>query len=328
MKTPVVLILYNRPDLTGQVFERIREARPPRLFLIADGPGNAEDAVKCRQAREAVAEIDWPCEVIREFSETNMGCKRRVAGGLDGVFGQVEEAIILEDDCLPHLMFFRFCEELLERYRDEPRVMHIGGADLRPRVHALEASYYFSRYPSIWGWACWRRAWEHYDVAMSKWPAVKAAGGHYRLFATKAEARHFEQGWDEIYHGRLDTWDGQWLFAVRMMDALTIAPDGNMVSNVGFGTGATHTRDTEHPFAELPVKSMVFPLRHPRAIACYERADRDRARAEFLRRQGWMWQLIMKLSNKHFYGALIRKMPLIGRLWSLHRRQYQMDNSE
>ena len=174
---PVALFLFNRPDATAAVFERIRGARPKTLLLIADAPrvSRPEDVQKCLAARAVVSRIDWPCEVVTNYAETNLGCRRRLSSGLDWVFQLVPEAIVLEDDCLPDPTFFRFCEVMLDRYRDEASVMHIGGNNFRDGPSCADG-YRFSRYTFTWGWATWRRAWQHYDVHMSAWPAARDSG--------------------------------------------------------------------------------------------------------------------------------------------------------
>ena len=327
VNTSVVLVIYHRPDLTARVFERIRDAKPPRLFLVADGPKDDADAVKCRQAREAVAEVDWPCETLRDYCDENIGSRRRVSSGLDWVFSLVDEAIILEDDCLPHPAFFRFCEELLDHYRGDRRIGHIAGSDLRPNPNPLPYSYYFSRYPSVWGWATWRRAWSEFDVDRETLDEVERERRHFAMFATRKEARYFMRSWKDILAQEVDAWDGQWLFCRRLHNTLCINPNGNLVTNIGFRHDATHTKDTQHPFAEVCLQGMEFPLRHPPNIVCNEQVDRERARAEFLRRQGLIRRLIMKLSNKHFYGALVRKIPLAGGLWARHKQRRRGDLS-
>src|SRR3954462_13955415 len=165
------MIIFRRPEYTARVFERIREARPERLFVIADGPrpGNADDARRCEQARAVVEGVDWRGEVVRDFAEENLGLKRRIPSGLARVFAEVEEAIVLEDDCLPHPSFFPYCEQLLARYADEERVMHLAGSQLLQPAPARRASYHFSRYVHIWGWATWQRAWRHFDLDLREW---------------------------------------------------------------------------------------------------------------------------------------------------------------
>ena len=163
MNTPIVFIVFNRPELTRRVFASIREARPSKLLVVCDGPrsGRPDDREKVAAVRQVIANgVDWPCDVRREYSESNLGCRERVVSGLNWVFALVEEAIVLEDDCLPDASFFAFAEEMLARYRNDPRVLHIGGNNFTSDKYHLSHSYAFSRYGHIWGWATWRRAWE------------------------------------------------------------------------------------------------------------------------------------------------------------------------
>ena len=168
LKTPVVFLIFRRPDLTARVFEAIRQAQPAKLLIVADGDRNEEEAILCQQARAVTEQIDWDCEVLTNFSDTNLGCKRRVSSGLDWAFSQVEEAIILEDDCLPHPDFFHFCSELLTHYKDDTRIWNICGHNFQDAQWRGDGSYYFSRYADPWGWATWQRAWKHYDKDLSK----------------------------------------------------------------------------------------------------------------------------------------------------------------
>jgi hypothetical protein len=276
METAVALILFRRPELTAQVFERIREARPPKLFLIADGPrpGDQEDARLCREARAAVEEVDWPCEVVRDFADQNLGLKRRIPSGLDGVFDRVEEAIILEDDCLPDPSFFPYCEELLERYRDDERVVHISGSQLLPKPPG-RWSYHFSRGPAVWGWATWRRAWRLFDVELTEWHAMSRRQRKTRLremFEEEGEQRHWGFVWDNSRE--IDNWDAQWSYVALSREKLAIHPNRNLISNVGFGDQATNATDDPHGIARRPLQGISFPLEHPPEVSRDAEADR------------------------------------------------------
>ena len=165
MNTPSVLfVIFRRPEATARVFEAIRRARPSRLFVAADGPrpGRQDEAELCRQTRAVVERVDWPCQVVTRFQETNQGIKEGVTGAISWFFSQVDEGIILEDDCLPHPDFFPYCAALLKQYRDDERVFHVGGNNFQPKSRVMAESYYFSRYNHIWGWATWKRAWDRY----------------------------------------------------------------------------------------------------------------------------------------------------------------------
>jgi hypothetical protein len=249
LQTPVALFIFNRPDLTVRVFEAIAQAKPTQLFVIADGPRHDSEAELCSECREIIERVDWPCDIRTNFSDVNLGCKNRVSSGLDWVFSQVEQAIILEDDCLPSLSFFKFCEQMLDDYKDDTRIMHISGSNFVPSG-LIESSYYFSRYIHIWGWATWRRAWQHYDVTMAKWPEVRE-----NILAScvdKAEASYWDKFFTAVYKGEIDTWDCQWHLTCWQQSGLSIVPRENLISNIGFRDDATHTRGTS-PFANLPV---------------------------------------------------------------------------
>ncbi|MFM6024920.1 MAG: glycosyltransferase family 2 protein, partial [Dolichospermum sp.] len=175
LKTPVCFIIFNRPDVTQRVFQKISEAKPPKLLVIADGPriDKVGEEQKCAATRAIIDQVDWECQVLTNYSDINLGCRKRIYTGLDWVFSQVEEAIILEDDCLPDSSFFRFCEELLEKYRDHPRIMLVCGQNLQFGQQRRNYSYYFSRYSHCWGWATWKSAWQYYDDTMELWPQVR-----------------------------------------------------------------------------------------------------------------------------------------------------------
>lgn len=266
----VAFIFFNRPEHTRKSFEKIRAARPRRLLLIADGPRESVEgeAERCREVRDYVtSNVDWDCEVLTNFSDRNLGCKRRVSSGIDWVFSQVEEAIILEDDCVPHPDFFRFCEEMLERYRDEKSVMHIGGTNFvntfAPEQIDYKASYYFSRYNHVWGWASWARAWNpHYEVGMESWRDPQTRIRVKESISDPLERLYWSHVFDSTAAGLEDTWDYQWHYAMWKAGGLALIPNVNLITNIGFGEGATHTRAGSSK-ANLPTQSIVFPLLHP-----------------------------------------------------------------
>jgi cephalosporin hydroxylase len=263
LKTPVCLIIFNRPDTTEKVFEAIRQAKPPRLLVIADGPRADQpgEAEKCAAVRAIINQVDWDCEVLTNYSDINLGCRKRVSSGLNWVFSLVEEAIILEDDCLPHLTFFRFCEELLERYRYDQRIMAIAGNNFQIGRESTDYSYYFSFYNHIWGWASWRRAWHLYDLEMKQWPEVRESNLLCDILQDTQAVAHWSKTFQSGYEG-FDTWDFAWTFACWSHNGLSILPNVTLVSNIGFGPDATHTKGGSQ-FANLPTKAMNFPLRHP-----------------------------------------------------------------
>lgn len=292
--TPIALMVFNRPEPTRLVFQAVREARPARLLLVADGPraGRAGEAELCAQVRRIVGEVDWPCQVSTNFSEENLGCGLRMASGIDWVFELVEEAIILEDDCVPHPTFFRYCQELLDKYRDDTRVMHIAGNNSGIAGSRSDASYYFSRYTHCWGWATWRRAWRSYDFDVLRLDEAVSGGRLEAMFARAYELRGWLERFRQVHGDRAKhTWDYQWTFACWIDGGLSILPNRNLISNVGFGPDATHTTDSDSSFACLPVVAMEFPLRHPSAVERDVLAD-ERAQREIFSIPRWRLPLM------------------------------------
>src|SRR5262249_47548369 len=178
-KVPVLFLVFNRPETTARVMEAIRAAGPERLYVAADGPRDSKtgEAEHCAEVRQLAMNVDWPCDVRTLFRDRNLGCRRAVSSAITWFFEQEPEGIILEDDCLPSFDFFPYCAELLERYRDDERVMAICGSAYADVSSDYPHSYYFSYYADMWGWATWRRAWLHYDNRMDRWPVFKARGG-------------------------------------------------------------------------------------------------------------------------------------------------------
>jgi hypothetical protein len=285
MDTPVAFFIFNRPDITARVFSQIARAEPSQLFLIADGPrkDRPEDAEQCAAARRVLERIDWPCRVYTDFASYNIGCTKRMATGISWVFDHVDEAIILEDDCLPDPTFFPFCEELLRRYRHEPRVMQIGGFNIPVDRRTKAFSYYFSRFGTNWGWATWRRAWRHYDVEVKEWPALRDTSWLSDIVRHPSIAAWWTRMLDLAHCRELGTWDYQWLFACWRHGGLSIQPTVSMITNLGFGEGATHTVSSCHdPRAEVSAAPMPFPLRHPEPFTESPSADRNYKRQVML----------------------------------------------
>ncbi len=271
---PIVFLIFNRPDQTARTFTAIRAARPSKLLVVADGPRPdrlAEEGL-CVQTRAIIAGIDWPCNVLRNFAETNMGCGKRVSSGLDWAFGLVEEAVILEDDCLPDPSFFRYCGELLERYRADERVMMISGNNFQNGASRTLDSYYFSQLPHCWGWATWRRAWRDYDFAMRDWPQRRDAQWLKAIAKDPVFEWRWQQRFDDVMAGKIDTWDYQWMYCMLARNALSIVPDVNLVTNIGFGAAATHTLTADERYV-VTSRAMEFPLRHPAAVEPCSKAD-------------------------------------------------------
>lgn len=264
-RTPVAFIIFNRPDTTARVFAEIAKAKPPKLLVVGDGPRSTRpgEADRVAATRAIINKVDWPCEVLTNFSDVNLGCRKRVSSGIDWVFEQVEEAIFLEDDCLPDPSFFHFCEEMLARYRHDQRIGMISGDNFQFGRRYGDDSYYFSKYVHIWGWATWRDRWRgSYDVNMARWPIVRDNGRLQDLVVDGDEADYWAAIFERVYQGAIDTWDYQWVFANWVEGRLSVLPSVNLISNIGFGVDATHTTSVS-PLANLPTEAMQFPLVHP-----------------------------------------------------------------
>jgi hypothetical protein len=270
LETPIVLFIFKRPAQTAKVLQAILAANPVRLYVIADGPRNAEEAALCRQTRDVISTMRGDCELRMLYADKNMGLRGRIVSGLDWVFSCEDRAIIFEDDCLPHPEFFTFCEDLLEYYQREERVMHISGNNFLLGRISIKESYYFSKYAHCWGWATWRRAWKLFHA----WDVhPKDLHLDFQIFMTKTE-RDF---WVNLLKERKTSgqdiiWDYQWSLICMAKKALCIMPRVNLVSNIGFSPDATNTI---HPYwyANLPTEPISFPLHHPSRMAWNSRAD-------------------------------------------------------
>lgn len=284
LQAPVAFVLFRRPERTRRVFEAIRRARPKRLFLIADGPRSADEAAACEAARAVVEDVDWPCEVTRDFAGENLGLRRRLPSGLDGVFAEADRAIVLEDDCLPDDTFFPFCAELLDRYGDDDRVMHVAGSQLLGDPPRWRASYHFSRYAHIWGWATWRRAWRHFDIELREWHQLgrgQREGRLRQMFRDESERRYWRYVWDGS--GEIENWDAQWSYALLARRGLAANPNRNLISNVGFGADATNAIEDPLGIAARRLEGIRFPLDHPGSVE--PDAPADAAASHFFRRE-------------------------------------------
>lgn len=264
-KAPVIFIIYNRPGFTKLSFDSIRAYKPDRLYIIADGPKNEQDNILCQKAREVIKTVDWDCEINKNFAEENMGCGKRVSSGITWAFNTCDRAIILEDDCIPNLSFFRFCEELLQYYNEDHRIGMVSGNSIID-PNKLNYSYYFSNFFHIWGWATWKRAWDNFDLSINKWPTLKKTD----LILNKVRSTFYADKWNEIfdrvYKGDIDTWAYPLVLKFWENNHLSIVPKYNLVSNIGFTNSATHTNNPKDKNSKRPTKRLTFPLSHPELV--------------------------------------------------------------
>ncbi len=272
LKTAVLFLIFKRLDTTKQVFEAIKQAKPPKLYIAADGPRDhvEGEAEKVKAVREYVINnIDWDCEVKTLFREKNLGCGKAVSEAITWFFENEEQGIILEDDTVPSQSFFWFCEELLERYKNDKRVWHIGGYTLQENL--IKTSYRFSRLIPIWGWATWRRAWKNYDYNMSDF--VNQKDSIYKYFG-KYKHR-VKETFEYQYYYKIDTWDIQWAYTCVKNGAYSIIPSVSLIKNIGFSEEGTHTKKESKHDKQVNKNEISFPLVHPQDIIIDERLDED-----------------------------------------------------
>lgn len=268
MDVPVLLVVYHRADLTARTLAAIGAARPRRLLVAADGPVSEADRAACAATREAATAVTWPCDVLTDFAVQNMGCEARMFSALDWLFTHADRGIVLEDDCVPAPDFFPFCDELLERYRDDRRVVHISG-ETYATDEAGDDSYYFSKYALTWGWATWKRAWELCDRRLTGWPGMRDGLELQALFDTRDERAYWMSTFQQQAEGRAN-WDYAWWFSC-MTNGLSIHPSVNLVTNTGSDPRATHTAGERLCHRERG--ALTFPLRHPPDVLRNRGAD-------------------------------------------------------
>lgn len=258
-KTPIAFIIYNRPEITQITFGAIRKIKPKQLFIIADGPKNKQDKIKTNQARSITESIDWDCDLKINFSDVNLGCSDRIISGLNWVFDQVDRTIVLEDDCLPDLSFFTFCDELLEQYKYDNQIMHISGFNVMGSS-PINESYFFSKYVlPPWGWATWKRAWELNNPNLDTWQEIK----HW---AYQNISQEYFKDWTDMFENirvNKTTWDVPWNTDVWKNNGLSIIPQKSLVQNIGFGEDATFTKNKKTKLAEIKAQFFINPMIHP-----------------------------------------------------------------
>ncbi|MEM6766871.1 MAG: glycosyltransferase [Bacteroidota bacterium] len=266
--TAVLLLGFNRPESMQRVLERVRRATPSRVYFAVDGPrAHKEGETEIVKAVQALAaDIAWNCQVFTLFREQNLGCAQAVSSAISWFFSQEEYGIILEDDCVPDPSFFQFCEEILLRYKDDDRVMHVSGSNFHKGWQNVPTeSYYFSSVPLIWGWASWRRSWEMFDFELKSLPELKKSGFlNQFLFNRKTVNTKVMKDLDDISSGTQNTiWGYQWLLSNYLNSGLSVVPNKNLIKNIGFEGSTTHDMDTR---LDCEVESMSFPLVHPKYV--------------------------------------------------------------
>lgn len=257
-ETAILFLLYNRPDKTSKVFEKIKQIKPSRLYVASDGPreGSDSDRIKVLKSREIASKIDWHCELKTLYRDKNLGCKKGVSSAITWFFENEEQGIILEDDCVPHLDFFIFCEDLLNRYSDDERILAITGNNFQNGNWRGDASFYFSKFAHCWGWATWRRSWKQYDPDIKFWSKWSNSKDWINCVPDKIERRYWQKIFDCVHADEIDSWAYPWTASMWYKNGLSITPNVNLVSNIGFGENATHTKSKYDKNANMITSSL------------------------------------------------------------------------
>jgi hypothetical protein len=307
LNTAVLFLIFNRLETTKQVFESIKQAKPPRLYIAADGARDSIDGElqKVRLVRDyVISNIDWNCEVKTLFREHNLGCKLAVSGAIDWFFENEEMGIILEDDCLPSPSFFIFCEKLLIKYKSDMRVWHIGGSNFQNGVKRGDGDFYFSKYNHIWGWASWADRWKNYDVSLKGLEAFISSNVMQTVFIDSKFQKKWISSFEDVKNGKIDTWDFQWQYTVWANNGLSILPNVNMISNIGFGIDATHTSNGDSVMANRHRYNLTEIIL-PKHFCCDTNADHY----EYLayHRTSLLLRIVRKLVIVAFSKYIIKK---------------------
>jgi len=307
--TPILFLIFNRPECTTQTFDAIRKVKPKELYIAADGPREGKTGEKelCEKTKDVVKNIDWDCEVKTLFREKNLGCGLAVSGAITWFFENVDRGIILEDDCVPNESFFNFCQELLEKYKSDEQIMHISGTNLQ-LSEVTDASYFFTYACYMWGWATWRRAWMKYDFQVKDYSKKWDFNG---FVTDKFEKKYWHKLFDKVKRGKIDTWDYQWFYACWKNNGLSIMPSVNLVKNIGFGYTGTHTLGDHfvEDLKTLPLETIIHPVTITRNI----KADKWHADILSLRDMGPVSRIVrlMDVIKDRFRPNLLFKVYAI-----------------
>ena len=301
LSVPVAFFTFNRLDTAKQVFARIKEAKPTKLYLISDGPRahvQGEDEKVNGVRAYLLDNIDWDCEVVKNFAEANMGCGKRMSSGITWVFENEEKAIFLEDDCVPQPTFFRYCQEMLEKYENTEEVMIVSGNNQIAYLNTFDGDYGFSHQANIWGWAAWRRTWADYDYDIKDWPEKKKLPVWKKIYNRKAYWTLMAE-YDTMYRHAYDTWDYQVSYLLGKKEAYCVIPKVNLVSNAGFdGQEFTHTADMPE-WMDQRSYPMTFPINHPEKVTWSKKYDEEFSNRDFCH--------ALTVHAKHILGMDVNK---------------------
>ena len=313
--TPILLIVWRRPEKTLRVIEKIKQINAKILYVACDGYKEKDFHTinKVEETRKIINDsINWDCKIKKLFSDHNQGCKNGVSNAINWFFQNEREGIILEDDCLPHLDFFYFCEKMLKKYRTDERIWSITGQNIQNGIWHGDSSYYFSKYSHCWGWASWKRCWENYDKNIKSWPNYKKLDLLSNFFEKKRAQKYWVKIFDNIYYNNSpDTWDYQWTYACLINSGLTVIPNKNLVENIGFDIEATHTKTEVFNTKILNFSrhtSGIFPIKHPKNVYQFKKADEFTEKICYSGYPFYTIKGLRRLIQKIFYKFSILKI--------------------
>jgi len=254
---PILFLIYKNPKITQLTFNQIKKIKPTMLFISADGPASDNDRDECELTRKIVQKIDWPCKVDKKFHSTNLGLKKAVSSGINWFFSEVAEGIILEYDCFPNMDFFYFCQEMLKRYRNDNSIFSISGSNLQGGVWRGDGDYYYSHFFGCWGWATWKRSWRQWKPSLSKFKIFESQNLIRNILLDAEVSRSYMKALSDVYSGRnKTTWSFCFEYIQISQGSLSVVPNRNLISNIGFGLHATHAKNSDHPIANIPTVSL------------------------------------------------------------------------
>lgn len=272
-ETPILLIVFNRLDTTIQVFEKIKKLKPQKLYISSDGGRNKIEINEVEKIRDyCLKSINWKCEVKTKYNTSNLGCKIAVSSAITWLFSHESRGIILEDDCVPSMGFFNFCQELLIKYEFDKRIWHIGGYK-HPKLEKDNYSYNFSKYTMVWGWATWADRWKSYDIELNEYKSNPKLIDDYSFFDNRLVNLDRKHILNLLLSEKLNTWDYQWNYTVRINNGLAIRPSENLIQNIGFQNNPTHDFKNQNDLMMNNTSKLNFPLKHPENIMIYRLND-------------------------------------------------------
>ncbi len=264
-KAPVLLVTFNRPDTTIKVVESLRKAKVKKLYVFNDAPrkGNKKDVEARKEILKIVEMINWDCEIYTNFAHVNLGCGRGVSSAITWAFENEDRLIILEDDCVPAQPFFNYCDELLEKYKYDTRVWMISGNNYSEEKKVADFDYFFSRYGHIWGWATWKRSWEHFDLYMNQFPKYEKWERYFDISRDNKRARRGYERNKRLFQDKIrlqSAWAHQFGFAIGLNSGLRIVPRRNLVTNIGEDGVHSNGKNSAH---NKPVDCKYTIKKHP-----------------------------------------------------------------